>query len=146
MEGPKKRRRDDSQRMFEVGGIHHVSLPVRNLERSRRFYGTTLGLTELERPPSDNRGAWYRVGENQLHLIEDDSATFRENKKVDDQDVHFAIKVDSSDEARRHLRAKGFHPEADDELKRTMESIENAAGRSRVFVMDPDRNVIELST
>jgi hypothetical protein len=104
-----------------------------------------LGLTEIERPPSDNRGAWYRVGEHQLHLIEDDNSTFRENKGLNDQDIHFALRINSYHEAKRHLSAKGFHPEADDELKRTVEESEGMAGWSRFFVMDPDRNVIELN-
>ena len=60
---------------IKIDAIHHVSLPVTDLERSREFYGTVLRLPEIERPPSDNRGAWYQVGEQQLHLIEDDSAT-----------------------------------------------------------------------
>lgn len=102
-------------------------------------------MTEIERPPSHNRGARYRVGKHQLHLSEDDSSTFREGKEVDDQDIHFALKVDSYIETRRILRSKGFCPEAEDEIKRTIEKPEDMTGWSRLFVMDPDRNVIELN-
>ena len=130
---------------IKVDAIHHVSVPVTDLERSKEFYRTVLGLTEIERPPSDNRGAWYRVGEHQLHLIEDASSTFREDKALDDQDIHFALWINGYHEAKRHLHAKGFYPEADDELKRTLEKSEGTAGWSRLFVMDPDRNIIELN-
>ena len=130
---------------IKVNAIHHVSVPVKDLERSREFYGTILGLTEIERPLSDNRGAWYRVGDHQLHLIEDDNSTFREGKEVDTQDIHFALDISSYRETRQLLHSKGFHPEADDELKRTIENPEGTAGWPQIYIIDPDRNVIELN-
>ena len=133
------------EQAIKVSAIHHVSVPVKNLECSKDFYGGVLGLIELERPPSDSRGAWYRVGEHQLHLIEDDNSTFREGKKVDDQDVHFALEVNSYRETKRLLHTEGFHPEAENELKRTIEKPEDMTDWSRLFIMDPDRNVIELN-
>ena len=33
---------------MEITGIHHVSLTVRDLARSRRFYTEVLGLAEIE--------------------------------------------------------------------------------------------------
>lgn len=124
--------------------IHHVSIPVTDLESSKEFYGTVLGLTEIERPSSGNRGAWYRVGEHQIHLIEGYDPTFRVGKQIDDQDVHFAVRVNRYDDTKRLLHAAGFHPEASDELKRMIEIPAGAVGWSRCFIMDPDRNVIEL--
>ena len=132
------------EQAIKVSAIHHVSLPVTSQERSKEFYGTLLGLTEIERPPSDNRGAWYRVGEHQLHLIEDANSTFREGKEVDDQDVHFALEVNSYGETKQLLHAEGFDLEAEEELKRIIERPKDVTGRSRIFVMDPDRNVVEL--
>ncbi len=55
--------------MIEVGGLAHVSIPVRDLNRARAFYGDVLCLTELERPAFRFEGAWYQVGDQQLHLI-----------------------------------------------------------------------------
>jgi catechol 2,3-dioxygenase-like lactoylglutathione lyase family enzyme len=37
--------------------IHHVSLPVNDPERSKEFYGSVLGLGEIERPLFDFPGA-----------------------------------------------------------------------------------------
>jgi len=130
--------------VLKAVAIHHVSIPVTSLERSKDFYGAVLGLTEIERPPSDNRGAWYRVGEHQIHLIEGGDPTFRAGKGVDDQDAHVAIRVGNYSETKRLLHSAGFHPEASDELKRTIEIPAGTVGWSRCFIMDPDRNVIEL--
>ena len=51
-------------------GIHHVSLTVEDIERSRKFYGDFLGLEEAERPDLGLPGAWYQAGPTQLHLIQ----------------------------------------------------------------------------
>ncbi len=116
-----------------------------DLERSRAFYGDALGLTEIRRPPSDTPGAWYRLGDRELHLVAGSHATLREGKAVDDQDIHFACRVASYREMRRFLLSAGFHPEADDELKRMKESLGGAGAWPRIHIMDPDRNVIELN-
>lgn len=132
--------------MIEIQTIHHVSIPVTDLERSRAFYGDVLRLNEIQRPPSDTPGAWYRLGDRELHLIVGNYATFREGKALDDQDIHFALRVASYRETRKFLLSKGFHPEADDELKRMKESPGGAGAWPRIHIMDPDRNVIELNT
>ncbi len=130
---------------MEIDTIHHVSLPVANLERAREFYGGLLGLNELERPSSDSPGAWYQLGDRQLHLIANEDSTFRDGKQVDDRDVHFAVRVASYNETRRFLLSKGFHPEADDEFKKMKESPGVTSGSPRLHIMDPDRNLIELN-
>lgn len=131
--------------MLKIETIHHVALPVADLERSRQFYSDVLGLEEIERPPFDFPGAWYQVGDRQLHLIVHAVSTFREGKPVDSRDIHFAIRVESYRETREFLRSKGFHPEAADEFKRMKESPKSTAGWPQLYIMDPDRNVIELN-
>ena len=131
--------------MFRIESIHHVSLPVTDLERSRRFYTEVLGLTEINRPPFDFPGAWFQLGDRQLHLIVHNASTFRVKKTVDSRDIHFAIRVKSYHETRDFLRAKGFHPESPDEFKKMKESPQGTAGWPQLYIMDPDRNVIELN-
>ena len=131
--------------MFIIESLHHVSLPVTNLERSKQFYHEVLGLAEIERPPFDFPGAWYQLGDRQLHLIVHDNSTFREGKTVDSRDIHFAIRVHSYRETRDFLHSIGFHPEADDEFKKMKESPKSVAGWPQLYIMDPDRNVIELN-
>ena len=131
--------------MFTIESIHHISLPITNLERSKQFYQEVLGLIEIERPPFDFPGAWFQLGDRQLHLIVHNHSTFREGKAVDSRDIHFAIRVDSYRETREFLRSKGFHPEAGDEFKKMKEDPHSTAGWPQLYIMDPDRNVIELN-
>ncbi|HJX30081.1 MAG TPA: VOC family protein [Thermoanaerobaculia bacterium] len=51
---------------MDVRVLHHVSLPVGDLERSRRFYREVLGLEEIARPPFPFPGAWFRLGDREL--------------------------------------------------------------------------------
>jgi catechol 2,3-dioxygenase-like lactoylglutathione lyase family enzyme len=118
---------------------------VTDLGRSKVFYRDILGLTEISRPPSDTPGAWYRIGDRELHLVAGNHAPFREGNAVDDQDIHFALRVASYRETRRFLLSKGFHPKADDEFRRMKESPGGAGGWPRIQIMDPDRDVVELS-
>ncbi len=51
--------------------FEHVAINVNQIERARAFYGGVLGLTEISRPESfDFPGAWYRLGNGDLHLVE----------------------------------------------------------------------------
>ena len=131
--------------MFRIETLHHVSLPVSDLKRSEEFYESILELEKIERPPFDFEGAWYQLGDRQLHLIVHHGSTFREGKGVDSHDVHFAIRLHSYRDARDFLRSKGYHPEAGDEFKKMRENPKATAGFPQLYIMDPDRNVIELN-
>ena len=131
--------------MITIETIHHVTLPVKDLEQSKHFYHEILGLTEINRPPFDFPGAWYQLGDRQLHLIVHNNSTLREKKTVDPGDIHFAIRINSYREAREFLRSKGFHPEASDEFKKMIENPHSITGWPQLYIMDPDRNVIELN-
>jgi catechol 2,3-dioxygenase-like lactoylglutathione lyase family enzyme len=124
-----------------------VSIPVRNLETSRRFYGEILGLQEIERPDFDFGGAWYRLDAGQLHLIHDErgTSTFRDGKPLDARDAHFAVRVQSYRRTRDYLRTKGYSEDARDDLMRMKESPQNPTPWRQLYIMDPDRNVIELN-
>ena len=52
---------------------HHMSFPVRDVERSRAFYAGILGLEEKPRPAALVAmfpGAWYQAGACEVHLIQ----------------------------------------------------------------------------
>ena len=51
--------------------LHHVSLLVADTARAVDFYTGVLGLEiDPDRPELDFPGAWLRVGERQIHLLE----------------------------------------------------------------------------
>jgi catechol 2,3-dioxygenase-like lactoylglutathione lyase family enzyme len=139
--------------MFKIETIHHVSLPVSNIEDSRKFYSGILKLREILRPEalaSEFEGAWYEVGDRTLHLIVDDKSTFRKNKdgegkEISSRDIHFAIRVHSYRETLLFLRSQGFKKGAADKACEMKESPKAKAGFPQIYIMDPDRNVIEFN-
>jgi glyoxylase I family protein len=129
----------------DTARIHHVSLPVSDLERSKQFYGEILGWQEIGRPAFDFPGAWYQVGNDQLHLIVHDRSTFRESKGVDSRDIHFAVRVSSFREALESLESKGYRKDAQHVDLEMKVSERPTAGFPQIYIVDPDRNVIEFN-
>src|SRR5436305_48372 len=108
---------------MEIAAIHHVSLTVTDLERSRAFYREILSLREIERPPFGFPGAWFVVGgSQQLHLIVHDRATFR-GKPLDTRDSHFAVRVPRYEAAVEYLKSKGYREDTgvDDPMRMVLQ-------------------------
>lgn len=123
--------------MLEIDSIHHISLNVTDLERAKRFYGNILGLQEIERPDFDFQGAWYELGDRQLHLIvHDPGRTLRGTNEVDSRDGHFALRVRSYRQTRDYLISMGL---------RVKDQPVNKTPWPQIFVTDPDGNVIEFN-
>src|ERR1700692_2607208 len=90
--------------------LHHVLVPVAEVERARHFYRDVLELREIARPAFSFPGAWFQFGGGQhLHLFVREDATTRGNKPVDASDVHFALGMTSYAQTVAWLRAKGFN-------------------------------------
>ena len=123
--------------MIEVRAVAHVSVTVTDLNRAREFYGGILRLTELERPAFDFEGAWYQVGDQQLHLIvHPASRTHRGTTEIDSRDSHYALRIRSHHEALQHLQEHGIA---------CRERLRNRTPWPQIFLTDPDGNVIELN-
>ncbi len=132
---------------MQIEAIHHVSLTVTDLERSRRFYREILGLQEIARPAFNFPGAWFQVGAaQQLHLIVHANPTFRVGKPLETRDLHFAVRVPHFHQAVAELRSKGYRDEgAEDEFSRMILQPDAKAGFPQLYVLDPDRHIIEIN-
>ena len=130
--------------MIEIETFHHVSLAVTDLERSQAFYRDVLGLKEIDRPAFEFAGAWFAIGDRQLHLILHDKPTLR-SRGIDSHDVHVALRVASYGDTVAFLKSRGFSSDARDATMRMRENQWGKAGFPQVFILDPDRHVIELN-
>ena len=130
---------------LEIAALHHVALPVTDLDRAKRFYGDVLGLQEIPRPAFPFPGAWYQVADGHIHLIVEAGQTFRLGKTVNSRDGHAAIRVTSVRRALEHLQSKGYRAGHDDPLFALRITPDGLAGFPQIHLMDPDRNVIEIN-
>jgi len=115
----------------EVGHVN-VTVPPDLEQAAKRFYGDILGLPQIQKPegPRQFIGAWYQIGNTQLHLsLEDDPQN-------SSSDRHVCYRVHDLNVAAEELRTAGFEVIPDGQPARKS---------SRFFVRDPAGNMIEIS-
>jgi glyoxylase I family protein len=113
---------------MRVRQLDHVSVPIRDLARSRAFYEDLLGLGQAPRPDLGFPGAWYAAGRAQVHLIQREQPL----GGIDPTGPHLALEVENLDTVKQTLDARGI-PYL-------------ALGSQQLWIADPDGNVIELCT
>jgi catechol 2,3-dioxygenase-like lactoylglutathione lyase family enzyme len=116
--------------MIQVESYLHATILVRDLERTRAFYTSVLGLREIDRPRLNFKGTWFAIGEHELHIV------VRENLERDpafSDDRHIALGVADFDGVPAKLEALGI----------PFRTGSNPA-RRQIFFRDPDGNLIEL--
>jgi catechol 2,3-dioxygenase-like lactoylglutathione lyase family enzyme len=113
--------------------IHHVNVTVpKSLEEAaKHFYGVVMGLTEVPKPlESRGRGgAWYQLGDLQLHLSIEDGEHGTSKR-------HVCYTVSNLTEAEKRFRDAGIEIFPDDMP---------TAGWSRFYVRDPGGNRLEIA-
>lgn len=110
----------------------HTAILVTDLERSEHFYGTVLGLAKINRTLK-YPGAWYQVGDSQLHLIVASTVPTENPNEKWGRNPHIAFSVVDLDTAKQELLNQNYPIQA------------SASGRAAIFTQDPDGNIIELS-
>lgn len=110
----------------------HSAILVSNLERAESFYGQVLGLEKVDRALKFP-GAWYQIGDFQIHLIVANSVpSDLSNPEKLGRNRHIAFSVANLEAAKAELLAHKYPVQM------------SASGRTALFVQDPDGNIIEL--
>ena len=120
--------------MIKLLKLHHVSFAIRDLETSKRFFGDVLGLPEIERPGFNFSGAWYALGDRQLHLIAQSEAGREAGARISRAD-HMALEVADVQAVKQRLTEKGVE---------FGEGTNQSLGMDQIFCRDPDGHVIEF--
>ncbi len=130
---------------MNIRALDHAALLVKDVERSRHFYGQVLGMNEEPRPDNFSfPGAWYRKGTAHIHLIGENEEgratqvvpTYRKDELAIGHASHIAFEVDDLEVAQAHLRSHnivivgGPRPRGD--------------GVQQLYVLDPDGYVVEF--
>jgi len=99
-------------------------------QAAKDFYGSILGLTQIPKPATSRQsGAWYEIGETQLHLSVDD-----ENAQLSSRHVCFT--VSNLAEAEERFRKGGVEIIADPRPN---------PDAPRFYVRDPGGNQLEIA-
>jgi catechol 2,3-dioxygenase-like lactoylglutathione lyase family enzyme len=121
--------------MLKTQGLLHFTIPVKDLDRSEKFYTEVLGMEKLRR---NNHMVFMRSGGTCFVL------TYSENEinpnKGLAHDIHHAFTVTPQE----YDRAKSFLPTKGVTIFKEEDRTHGTfRGRSAYF-HDPDRNVIEI--
>ena len=115
-----------------VTQLHHVNVTVPpELEAATKsFYGTVLGLKQVPKPAAARQnGAWYQIGDNQLHLsVEDEPLSSLSSR-------HICFRVSDLAVAEQAFRDAGVEIIPDGRP---------VPGTLRFYVRDPGGNQLEI--
>ncbi|HEY0724538.1 MAG TPA: VOC family protein [Pyrinomonadaceae bacterium] len=114
--------------------LHHVNVTVpRELEAAaKHFYGEVMGMKEVPKPDASRGrgGAWFQLGELQLHLSIEEIQGEHLRKR------HVCYTVENLQEAEQRFRNAGIEILPDDIP---------TPGWSRFYVRDPGGNRLEIA-
>ncbi|SFH72810.1 VOC family protein [Planctomicrobium piriforme] len=126
---------------IRVKQIDHLTLVVKDLERSRQFYVDVLGMQVVPRPAFSFPGLWFQAGSTLIHLILEHpesgpAFTFIPENALVSRTRHFAFEVDNALAAQARLQELGIEIIAGPKRR--------PDGPIQLCVFDPDQNVVEL--
>jgi catechol 2,3-dioxygenase-like lactoylglutathione lyase family enzyme len=131
--------------MLNIQSLHHVSLIVRDVEESRRFYCEVLGMESVAPPPNFHfTVAWVRKGQAEVHLVQADDAVQPPGDKAlrprPDRDAtfarHFCFRIDDVEALLAVLR---LH-----DIPLVAGPRQRGDGPIQTYIHDPDGHLIEF--
>jgi catechol 2,3-dioxygenase-like lactoylglutathione lyase family enzyme len=123
---------------FHVKSLDHVTIVVKDLAATRRFYVEALGMAEVARPGFSFAGQWFQAGATLIHTIleYEGSGPAGTGAERNTRGHHFAFLVDDATAAEARMREYGVPIAAPLKVR--------PDGAKQVFVHDPDGHLIEL--
>lgn len=113
--------------------LNHASLIISDINISLTFYRDVLGLQQVDRPDLGFPGAWFQLGDQQIHLLELENPDPTTGRPVHGgRDRHVALNVEALAPIKDILDKNG--------IVYTM----SISGRKALFCRDPDGNAIEI--
>ncbi|MGH9905475.1 MAG: VOC family protein [Pyrinomonadaceae bacterium] len=114
--------------------FHHVNITVPRAQEqaAKDFYASTLGLEEVPKPEASRArgGAWYQLGEVQLHLSLEEGMDGQTSAR------HVCFVVADLARAEEHLEGSGVV---------ILQDPRPIPGTRRFYVRDPGNNLIEIA-
>lgn len=123
---------------IQVKSLDHVTIVVRDLAATRRFYVEALGMQEVPRPGFTFAGQWFQAGPTQIHTIleYEGSGKAGSGSEHNSRGHHFAFVVESAAAAAERLNELG--------IPLVSPPKQRPDGAVQVFVQDPDGYLVEL--
>ncbi|MBN3957855.1 VOC family protein [Nostoc sp. NMS8] len=119
---------------MKLDAVHHIQVtyPLEVEDAMLFFYSKVLGLTEISRPEvmKNDSGAWYKLGDIELHISTDKNANNQTSRR------HHCFQVDNLNAFEEHLKRHGVEIIPD---QRPL------PGYVRFFLRDPGGNRIEIA-
>lgn len=128
--------------MVKATMIHHMNVPIHDIDCARDFYGRILGLSEIRRPAVGRPGLWFGCGANELHLSVQPGLRggrsrlpLQPSERPDRAGGHVAFSMTGTlDDIAALLRDERVPYER------------GQAGLPQIFCEDPAGNLVELNT
>jgi len=112
--------------------LHHVNVtvPLELEAAAKDFYGSVLGLKQVPKPAAARQtGAWYQIGDNQLHL------SVEEEQRGPLSSRHICFNVSNLGETEKRFRDASFE---------IIPDPRPIPGTDRFYVRDPGGNQLEI--
>lgn len=123
---------------IRVQSLDHVTIVVKDLAATRRFYVDVLGMDEVARPNFSFAGQWFQAGATLIHTILEfeGSGPAGLGGGANTRGHHFAFLVADAHAAARYIETLGI-PFVSAPKRRP-------DGAVQLFVHDPDGHLVEV--
>jgi catechol 2,3-dioxygenase-like lactoylglutathione lyase family enzyme len=124
--------------------LRHLALRCKDMEHSREFYTTVIGLKFHDYRPS-RLGLDLTDGVNNITLLQHPADAVRPKQEEGNEYIHFGILVPDLAECWQRCRDWGAELSKGDVKDRTEIRDENEVPDRSFKVLDPDGNVVDIS-